>query len=134
MDFVLVESTYEKVPELLVESVQGFRDSPEFELLHESERNVPGLVCAAFTHFWARFQMEELKSVLTPRDVKTLDDCYEAIDVLSALDDDRVRTLVEDEVFDNVRGDRELWRAIEARLGPDAGELLAQWKLKRATQ
>jgi hypothetical protein len=129
-DFVLVDSDYERIPGLLRESVRGFKDSPEYELLAGSEREVPGLVCAAFTRFLTRFQEEELRTSLSSADARTLDDCYEAIGMLTALPGSRVRTLVEDEIFENVGGDDELWRSIRAHLGSTAIEVLLKWEAK----
>ena len=133
-NFVLVDSNYDRVPQLICEVVNGFTNSPEYALLAESEREVPGLVCAALTRFLVRFQVEALLGPLSSADSMTLDDCYEAIEMLIALQDARIRTLVEDEIFENIQGDDELWRAIRSQLGTSARELLAKWEEKQSSR
>jgi len=127
-DFVLIKPEYPKVPDLLLAEIQGFRDSLEYERLNETERRLPGVVGAAFTRFFIRFQDAEIQGSLTERDAKTLDDAYRAIEILSSSREDQVRTLVRDEIFENVRSSESVWRAIERRLGPRSLDLLKQWR------
>lgn len=125
-----MECNYPGVPELLLSRVQGFADSLEYERLNETERGLPGVVAAAFTRFFVRFQDAERQEGLGDRDAKTLDDTYRAIEDLVLSPDERVRTLVEDEIFENIRASETTWRAIESRLAPMSRALFGEWRRK----
>jgi hypothetical protein len=47
-DFEIRPSTYTSLPELLVQTVPGFQDSPEYQLVAE-HRDLPGVIVGALT-------------------------------------------------------------------------------------
>jgi len=126
--FVLVEPDYPKVPDILLSTAQGFADSPEYDGLNDRERQLPGVVAASFTRFFVRFQDAELREGLSDRDAKSLADAYEAIETLSSKRDEQIRTLVQDEIFENIRASEATWRVIEGRFGPQSKTLFEEWR------
>jgi len=130
--FVLKRSAYDRARDVLLRGVQGFADSKEFEQLGEALCGSPGLVCAAFTKFFVRFQEEEIRRGLSERDAKTLDDAYRALEELSSSSDDSVLNLVQTEVFENLRGSNSVFDAVEARFGKRTRQLYEEWKSKNS--
>lgn len=128
--FELIESEYSKVPDVLLSLVQGFADSLEYERLNETERRLPGVIAAAFSRFLVRFQDAEVRDGLADRDARTLADAYGALEVLAGRQDEQVKTLVQDEIFDNIRASDATWRVIESRFGPGSKELFEEWRKK----
>lgn len=126
--FVLKESASDRARDALLRSVLGFSDSKELEQLGEVLSRSPGLVCAAFTKFFLRFQEEELQRGLSDRDAQTLDSAYRALEELSSTDDDSVVNLLQTEVFENLRGSSALFQAVVARLGARTRQLYEEWK------
>ncbi len=125
---VLVESEYPKVPEVLLSTVENFGDSLEYEQLGEAERQLPGVVAASFTRFFMRLQEAEARDGLSDRNVKILDQSYGAIERLASSRGERVRTLVRDEILENIRGSELAWRLIESRFGPQSKALYEEWR------
>lgn len=128
--FVLLESDYPRVPDLLLSQVRGFSDSLEYERLNATERGLPGVVAAAFARFFVRFQDAELREGLIDRDARTLASAYGAIEELARSADERVRTLVEDEILENIRASEATWRMIASRFGPKSKTMLEEWRRK----
>lgn len=128
--FVLVNSLYEGIPEFLLSNVRGFACSVEYERLNETERKLPGIVAAAFTQFFVRFQDAEMKEGLSDREARTLADAYEAIETLSRSPNGRVKTLVEEEILENIRASEGAWSVMRSRFGPAATRLLEEWTLR----
>ena len=129
MTFILVPSEYEKVRGFLLETVPGFTDSIEYDTLNEVERELTGVVCGAFTRFFTRFQEEERREgSLSERDAWTLECAYHAIDLLAQSGDEEVRTVLKDEVFENLDCGRECMALIRSRLEPQSQVLFdAVW-------
>lgn len=127
-DSMLFESEYSKIPILFLSQVLGFADSIEYKSLNETEKNLPGIVAAAFTRFFVGLQSKELYEVLVDRDSKILTDSYKVIEQLSKSSDHSVKTLVEDEIFENVRASEGTWHMIESRFGPISKNLYDEWR------
>jgi hypothetical protein len=122
------EPEYSKVPDLLLSEVEGFEDSLEYERLNETEQGLPGVVAAAFTLFFVRFQDAEVREGLVDRDATTLADAYRVIEQLARGSDEHVRTLVQDEMFENVRASEATWQRIESQLGQASKTLFMEWR------
>jgi hypothetical protein len=120
---------YRRIPDHFIKTVLGCADWPEYELLNEVERHLSGVVAAAFTKFWMRFQIAE-KNGLGGRDRRTLDSCYCAVEYLAVSDDPEAKVLIRDEIFDNIDADAEdeIWRTIEGRLGPCSRACFSEWR------
>jgi len=110
----------EEIPTLLRESVTGFPDSLEWQILSRSQsQDEPAIVVAAFANFLVR--LEE-----TSRDAEPLASAYEAIERLVGAGHG---TLVEDEIFREVDETRPATRSgFEAALLPASAELFASWR------
>ena len=57
---------------------------------------------------------------------------YDLIEELAGSNDTQVLTLVEDEIFENLRVGDEAWREFSHRLGPKARELLTAWSRRNS--
>jgi len=122
--FTLIESEYDKVPALLGATVVGFRDSIEYGQLDEELKTVPGLVCAAFARYLVRCQeAEERHGELTGRDAQSLRSAFQAIEVLSRSNDDDIRTLLKDELFECLDCSVETLERIRSKLDDRARAL-----------
>lgn len=126
-NFTLAESEYPKVPEILLSMVQGFADSLEYERLSEIERQLPGVFAAQFTRFFVRLQEAELRGDHDERDTETLAGAYRAIEKLASSRDKQLRSLVQDEIFEDIRASEGTWPKIKVRLGWQSRTLFDQW-------
>ena len=131
--FVLIEPEYPRVSEVLLSTVEGFGNSTEYEQLSEAERQLPGVVAASFTRFFMRLQEAEARDGLSDRNARILDQAYRAIERLASSRDEQVRTLVRDEVFENIRGSELTWRLMESRFGPQSEALYEEWRRRNPT-
>jgi hypothetical protein len=129
--FVLVERKYDKVPSVL-RQIPGFSDSLEYERLGDDLQETPGLVCAAFSQFFERFQRAEAEQGLTDRDSETLAAAYRVLEEIASSDDTDVQNLVEMEFFENLNFEQPLWQLVEDRLGPNSRSLLSDWRRRNA--
>ena len=88
---------------MLCATVIGFRDSIEYDQVDEDLKNVPGLVCAAFARFLVRCQeAEEREGELTGRDAESIRSAFHAVEHLGSSKDEGIRTLLKEEVFENL--------------------------------
>ena len=126
--FVLKESGCDRARDALLRGVSGFADSKETEQVGEVLARSPGLVFAAFTKFFVRFQEEELRRGLSDRDAETLESAYRVLEELSSIDDDSVVNLLQTEVFENLRGSPVLFEAVGARFGSRTKQLYEEWQ------
>jgi hypothetical protein len=110
----------EDIPNLLRESVQGFEDSLEWQILAQSQSHEDAaIVVGAFANFLVR--IEE-----TSRDAESLATAYEVIERLAT---GGHAALVEDEVFREIDTTRPATRSgFEAALLPASAELFASWR------
>ena len=113
---------YSAIPVLLTRQVPAFANSLEYALLSETERRLPGVVCAAFTKFLAHIQTKEPR---TPQDDKTLGASYGVIESLASSANTEVVNVLVTEVFENL--DDEVSGLVRTGLGPKARELYDRW-------
>jgi hypothetical protein len=129
VDFKLLESDYSKIPEFLKQQIGDFETSPEYTRLNETERELPGVVAAAFTQFLVRLQTSALHGA---SDIfsTTLKSAYNVLELLSGSSESRIRTLVRDEIFENILAEEDVWESVEAAFGPKTRALYDDWRRK----
>ena len=112
----------------ILSTVEPFAESLEYRQLSEAERRLPGVVAASFTRFLVRLQESEARDGLSSRNATILERAYEAIEKLASSRDEQVRTLVRDEIFENLRGSELTWLLIERRLGSVTKAVFEDWR------
>jgi hypothetical protein len=127
LDFQIVPRDYDKVLEIVLQEVPSFGESLEFAQLSDYEREIPGVVCAAFTKFLQHYQTEATNRALSTRETKILSDCYRLIERFSSSADPEVVNLVVVEIFENLNCERQLLQQIKSKLGPKSKELYERW-------
>ena len=115
-DFVIKERDYDKVPQLLTTEVPGFLDSEAYRLLDSEDRQVPGLVAAAFTRY-----LEGL------HEAGALERCYAVIEKLATSPDPEIQNLVVTEIFENLQGSDESLGKLKEQLGPESRRLYQKY-------
>lgn len=61
-DFIWQKSKFQEIPTLLVSTVSGFGESPEYQKLAEYERDISGVVVGAFAQYLCRLHEQPEES------------------------------------------------------------------------
>jgi hypothetical protein len=126
VDFVLKPKFYDRLPAYLLDSVVGFRDSPEFATVAEFQ-DLPGVICGALGQFLARLQVEAETGNLDVAGREELESAYRAIDAMAGSEDPEVQNAVQVEIFETLSDGSTLWETIQANLLPTSKALLERW-------
>jgi hypothetical protein len=124
-DFEIQRSQYEDVPDLLVEMVPGFEDSPEFALVADN-RELPDVVLGALARFVVRVETTSATGSLD-EDAASRAGAYQAIETLAASADPHVVNGVVVGVFEVLDATPRVLATIEQSLLPKSRELYERW-------
>jgi hypothetical protein len=125
-DWVRVPGDYEALPEYLVREVPGFAESPELELV-AANRDLPGVVTAAFGRYLERLQAAAIRREADASDEAALDRAYGVVEEMAASPDAEVRNALQVEIFEHMHGNDVVVAVVETRLGPKARSLYRRW-------
>jgi len=118
-NFILVEGISNKVAEFLVQKVSGFSDSDEYLRLDDKDRSSQGIVCGALANYISRIYGEgDNKNSI-------LDSGFNAIELLSAMQDSDVENLVVTEILENIHVDE--YPGLIHHLGSKSKLLYERW-------
>lgn len=126
-DFILKEREFDAVPSILLEAVPSFGQSDEFNELDEREREVPGLVCAAFAKRLLQFHQALSRSNGGEGQRIELERCYAAIERMATSPDPAVKNLVVVEVLGNIPDLDVLQNDVKPHLKPKSLDLYNRW-------
>jgi hypothetical protein len=115
-DFIWRISTLQKIPTMLVSTVSGFGQSPEYRELREYELSIPGVVCGAFARYLGRIYAEGQSE----QSRLAVESAHEAIEALASAPETAVRCLVTDEIFENLEVEPAVRELIKSHLKPNA--------------
>lgn len=127
-EFTRRESQLQKIPVLLVSSVSGFADSPEYRGMRNYELDIPGVVCGAFARYFGRINAEQAANQSRSGIGVAIESAHEAIERLALSQETAVRSLVTDEIFENLECEPEVLHQIKAHLKPNALALYRHWE------
>jgi hypothetical protein len=119
-EFIRGESELQKIPSLLMSRVHGFKESPEFREMRDYELDIPGVVCGAFARYLGRIHAEEGAGVAVAQ-------AHEAIEMLASSPEPAVRSLVTDEIFENLECEPDVLERIKSHLKPNALTVYRRW-------
>jgi len=124
-DFIRKKSMLSEIPDLLSAKVFGFKDSVEYREMADYERDIPGVVAAAFAKYLCRIHRPELSGqIATKRAVKS---CHDMLDNLAASSEAPVRAIVTDEIFENFDCEPAVLEDIKQHLKFHALDAYRQW-------
>ena len=128
-NFIIVDTHYRKLPDLLVGDVSGFAASQEYAAINDPERDRPESVFAALVRFCIRLHKQEMAGPLGWRDRATLEQIHGVFELI-ARDDiaSRKFTLVT-AMFDALAED-EGWSVLpglKKRFGPCTRHFFNLW-------
>jgi hypothetical protein len=121
-NFIRHKSTVQHIPSLLA-GVVGFEQSTEYQALRDYELDIAGVVCGAFARYLSRIHStigQESNSV-------AIDSAHDVLERLATCSESAVRSLVTDEIFENLDGEPSELEEIRKHLKPKAGALFSRW-------
>ena len=124
--FILHDSDYPKIPELLASCVLGFKESPEYEKVRD-DLEIPGVVAAAFANYLVRIQERQVSDPNDAGIAAAISSAQEMIESLASSREPSVRTLVTDEIFESIDPQSEALAVIVQGLKPNALDLYKRW-------
>jgi len=127
-DFIWQKSKFQEISTLLVSTVSGFGESPEYQKLAEYERDISGVVVGAFAQYLCRLHErkqagennEDLDSAITS--------AHNAIEEMASSSESAILELVTDEIYENLECNTEVLEKIREHLNPASLALYERWK------
>jgi hypothetical protein len=130
VNFQIAPNLYDELPQTLLQSVSGFRDSPEFQKIAEFV-NLPGIVSASLGRYIARLEREEDIGKVDPQRKERLESAYAALEGMAKSPDSEVVNALCVEILWYLSDGSPLWEKIESKLKPECKNVLRDWPLSR---
>jgi hypothetical protein len=118
---------YSHLPQLLVQKVPEFAESPEYKALGSTDLQLPGVVCGAFAQFVSRLQKDAIEGIGNEEDAANLSASYQVLEWCATSRDPDVINVVMVEIFENLDGEPPVLEAIKTRLGKASRQLYDKW-------
>jgi hypothetical protein len=118
---------YSHLPQLLVQKVPGFAESPEYKVLGSADLQLPGVVCGAFAQFLSRLQKDASEGRRNKESTASLSASYQVLEWFATSHDPDVINVVVVEIFENLDGEPPVLEAIKTRLGKASRQLYDKW-------
>jgi hypothetical protein len=118
---------YSHLPQLLVQKVPEFAESPEYKALGSTDLQLPGVVCGAFAQFVSRLQKDAIEGIGNGEDAANLSASYQVLEWCATSRDPDVINVVMVEIFENLDGEPPVLEAIKTRLGKASRQLYDKW-------
>ncbi len=118
---------YSHLPQLLVQKVPGFAESPEYKALGSADLQLPGVVCGAFAQFLSRLQTDAIEGRRNEEGAASLSASYQVLEWCATSHDPDVINVVVVEIFENLDGEPPVLDAIKTHLGKASGQLYDKW-------
>lgn len=126
-NLIPTQREYSRIPQLLVQKVHGFAESPEYTSLENSDRQLSGVVCGAFAKFLARLQQCALEGFMSKASAKSLAASYHIMEQLATSSDPYVVNAVVVEIFENLDCESPVLEVMKAHLGKVSRQLYDKW-------
>ena len=128
-NFILVSPEYERLPDLLLDEVEGFAATAEYTALSGDQRRVPEAVCAALMRLLLRLRRAEQAGRLGGRERAMLSDINRAIDKLVSRPEVSVRNALGSAMFETLTAaeDRGVLQELMRRFGIRTRRILDRW-------
>jgi len=118
---------YNHLPQLLVQKVPGFAESPEYKALGSADLQLPGVVCGAFAQFLSRLQKDAIEGIRNEEDAASLSASYQVLEWCATSHDPDVINVMVVEIFENLDSEPPVLEAIKTRLGKASRQLYDKW-------
>ena len=118
---------YSYLPQLLVQKVPGFAESPEYKALGSADLQLPGVVCGAFAQFLSRLQKDAIVGTENAERTASLSASYHVLEWLAISQDPDVINVIVVEIFENLDCEPPVLEAIKTRLGTASRHLYDKW-------
>lgn len=125
-DFELVPSTYERLPDFLLTSIPGFRESPEFATV-ATDVDLPGVIVGAAKNYLVRLEDEDGRGKLGATGRDSLEAAYAALEAMATSNDANVENSVVVDALMYLNCPEVTRGRIVKRLGPSTRALYNQW-------
>lgn len=126
-EFIRRDSELENIPSLLVSRVSGFRESHEYREMRDYELDIPGVVCGAFARYLSRIHAESAAANNQSAIGTAVASAHEAIETLASSPETAVRSLVTDEIFENLECKLDVLEQMKSHFKPKALALYQRW-------
>src|SRR2546428_8071820 len=93
---------YSHLPQMLVQKVPEFAESPEYQALGSADLQLPGVVCGAFAQFLSRLQKDAIVGTRQEEGAASLSAAYRVLEWLATSHDPDVLNVVVVEIFANL--------------------------------
>lgn len=118
---------YSHLPQLLVQKVPGFAESPEYKALGSADLQLPGVVCGAFAQFLSRLQKDAIEGIGNEEGTASLSASHQVLEWCATSHDPDVINVVVVETFENLDSEPPVLVAIKTRLGKASRQLYDKW-------
>ncbi len=118
---------YSHLPQLLVQQVPGFAESPEYKALGSADLQLPGVVCGAFAQFLSRLQKDAIEGTRNEEGAASLSASYQVLEWCATSHDPDVINVVVVEIFENLDCEPPVLESIKTRLGKASRQLYDKW-------
>ena len=118
---------YNRLPQLLVQKVSGFAESPEYKALGSADLQLPGVVCGAFAQFLSRLQKDAIEGIGNEEGTASLSASHQVLEWCATSHDPGVINVVVVEIFENLDSEPLVLEAIKTRLGKASRQLYYKW-------
>lgn len=125
-DFAHVPREFERLPDVLLASIPGFRESPEFATVATGV-NLPSVVVGAAKNYLVRLEDENGRGKLEAAGRRSLDAAYAALEAMATSSDGDVENSVVVDALMYLDCGEETKRRIVKRLGPSSRALYDRW-------
>ena len=118
---------YRHLPQLFVQQVPEFAESPEYKALGSADLQLPGVVCGAFAQFLSRLQKDAIGGTRNEEGAVSLSALYQVLEWCATSHDPDVINAVVVEIFENLDCEPPVLEAIKTRLGKASRQLYDKW-------
>jgi hypothetical protein len=125
-DFELVPGEYDRLPDFLLRSIPGFRESPEFATV-ATDIDLPGVIVGAAKNYLIRLQEADGRGKLDATEQGSLDAAYAALEAMATSSDANVENSVVVDALMYLNCGERTKRRIVQRLGPGSRVLYDRW-------
>ena len=118
---------YSHLPQLLVQKVPEFAESPEYKALGSADLQLPVVVCGAFAQFLSRLQKDAGEGRGNKEGAASLSASYQVLEWCATSHDPDVINVVVVEIFENLDSEPPVLESIKTRLGKASRQLYDKW-------